>query len=315
MNRQTPSKSHTSSQSVAAIVVTYNRVELLCRWIKALEFQTRPVQEIIIVDNASQDGTESVVLQEYPSVTYLRMVDNVGPGGAWAAGMQIAHDHGHDWFWMFGDDAFPEPSALEKLIDYTTILAEDVGIVCPVANANGQSLFGISWTGKVGYRFAPRSDMLQFVDAVTFAGPLISRSVADLIGYPRGDFFFMFEEYEYCLRARRVGFRIAVSPDITVNHVNAGSQSFSPPWRGYYQTRNQLVMALESRSSKEFFWWCVRQVKFAFGTILYLNAKRERLALRALGAWHGVRGRMGRTIDPSVHSRKCVRSTSATALE
>lgn len=288
--------------SVAAIVVTYNRSDMLRRWLQDLADQTRPVQEIIVVDNASEDGTEAVMLQEYPWVTYVRMSENVGPGGAWAAGMEVAYHHGHEWFWVFNDDSFPSATTLEQILGYDDQLTEGVGMLCPVADLGSYQICGIYWKGRAVYYHQNESAGPWLVDGVTFAGPLISRKVVDSIGYPRSDFFFMFEEYEYCLRAREAGYQIAVLPGATVRHLTAGSTGFSPPWRGYYQSRNHLVMVLERRSLTELFWWAVRQVKFCLGIILHLDSKRERVRLRLLGAWHGLTGRMGKTIDPATFS-------------
>jgi GT2 family glycosyltransferase len=291
-----------TSRPVAAIVVTYNRVDLLRRWLQDLKEQTRPVQEIIVVDNASEDGTEAVMLQEYPWVTYVRMSENVGPGGAWAAGIAVAYHHGHEWFWVFNDDSFPPATALEQMLSYDEQLADRVGMLCPVSDLGSYKICGIYWKGRAINYPQNESAGPWFVDGVTFAGPLISRKVVDSIGYPRSDFFFMFEEYEYCLRARHAGYQIAILPNVTVTHLAAGSNGFSPPWRGYYQSRNHLAMALERRSARDLLWWAVVQGKYCAGAILHLDCKFQRVKLRLMGAWDGLRGHLGKTIDPATFS-------------
>ena len=107
--------------------------------------------------------------------------------------------------------------------------------------------------------------------------------------------FLMFEEWDYCLRIHKARFNIVTVLDVATSHLFAGSTGNSSPWRGYYQTRNHLAMVLERRSMRELFWWGFRQVKFSVGVLLYLDSKRERLRFRALGAWPGFRGRLGRT--------------------
>jgi GT2 family glycosyltransferase len=291
-----------TDSSVAAVVVTYNRLDLLRRWLQDLRGQTRPVQEVIVVDNASEDGTEAVILEEYPWVTYVRMSENVGPGGAWAAGMVVAYHHGHQWFWLFNDDSFPSSSALKQFLNHGVQEKDAVGILSPVSDIGQSSHCGIYWKGRVVNCRRSESAGPWFVDGVTFAGPLISRSVVDSVGYPRGDFFFMFEEYEYCLRARRAGYQIAVLPDITVTHLTAGSTGSSPPWRGYYQSRNHLALALEHHSAREVFWWAIVQSKYCAGAVLRLDCKFQRVTLRLKGAWDGLRGRLGKTIDPATFS-------------
>jgi GT2 family glycosyltransferase len=129
-------------------------------------------------------------------------------------------------------------------------------------------------------------------------GALVSREVLARVGYPRSDYFMMFEEWEFCLRVRNAGFRVLLLPMITIHDQKVGSAGTSPPWRGYYQTRNHLAMALKRRSAGELFWWAHRQVKFVVAAMMHLDSKRERTRLRLLGAWHALRERMGRTIDP-----------------
>jgi hypothetical protein len=77
-----------------------------------------------------------------------------------------------------------------------------------------------------------------------------------------------------------------------------GSAGQSQPWRGYYQTRNQLAMALEHRSPREVGWWAVRLAKLCAGAVRLDDRPAERIRLRALGAWHGLRGIDGRVVDP-----------------
>ena len=302
-----------ADMSVAAIVVTYNRLGMLRRWLSDLKGQTRPVQEIIVVDNASEDGTEAAMLQEFPWVTYVRMSENVGPGGAWAAGMQVAYQHGHQGFWLFNDDSFPLPDTLDQMFDYGARLNDEVGILAPVSDLGGPTYWGIHWKGRPVRCRQSESAGPVFVDGVTFSGSLVFRSVVDSIGYPRSDLFFMFEEYEYCLRARQAGFQIAVLPDVTITHLTAGSSGFSPPWRGYYQSRNHLAIALERHSVRDLFWWAVVQSKYCVGTILYLDCKFLRVKLRLMGARDGWRGRLGKTIDPATFSYKHTHSPEGEA--
>jgi len=74
------------SGSVASVTLAYNATRFLQRHIEALRRQTRGVQEIIVVDSASTDGTGAMLAEQYPCVTALSMAENLGAAGAWAAG-------------------------------------------------------------------------------------------------------------------------------------------------------------------------------------------------------------------------------------
>ena len=100
--------------SVAALVATVNRRDLLHKHITQLLAQTRPLNEIIVVDNASDDGTFEMLQTEFPSVTVIRFEENMGNVGGIASGLELAFEKGHDWFWVMDDDANASEEALEK---------------------------------------------------------------------------------------------------------------------------------------------------------------------------------------------------------
>ena len=86
----------------------------------ALENQTVPLSSIIVVDNASTDGTnewfDSSVFMSNLKFIYLKLDNNSGGAGGFNAGLQYAHKHSYDWSWIMDDDALPERNALEEFI-------------------------------------------------------------------------------------------------------------------------------------------------------------------------------------------------------
>src|ERR1700724_3409570 len=94
---------------------TFNDADIIDGIIDAMLRQTHPIDGILVVDNASTDGT-----LEQPSLkhaTVLRLPDNSGTSGAVYAGIRYALDNDYDWIWVFDADSIPEPDALQKLID------------------------------------------------------------------------------------------------------------------------------------------------------------------------------------------------------
>jgi rhamnopyranosyl-N-acetylglucosaminyl-diphospho-decaprenol beta-1,3/1,4-galactofuranosyltransferase len=88
-------------QTVAAVVVTYNRSRLLLECLDALLRQTRPVDKIVLIDNASTDGTVEVLRSRgylaNPKIDYQRSEFNSGGAGGFHDGMKRAHELGFDW--------------------------------------------------------------------------------------------------------------------------------------------------------------------------------------------------------------------------
>jgi rhamnopyranosyl-N-acetylglucosaminyl-diphospho-decaprenol beta-1,3/1,4-galactofuranosyltransferase len=294
--------------TTAAIVVTFNRSELLRRTLATLLRQTRPLDDVIVVDNGGSDGTDQVIPREFPSIRYLRLPENRGPGAAFGEGMELALRLGHRWTWMMNDDSFPDPRALEQLgraLERSP--GSDVGVICCRATGQSPLNMGALWNrGRPVYlakqAVALEDGVVHSVDIANFAGALVRREVVETVGLPTPDYFLMFEDYEYSLRIRRAGFRILVATDSVIDHLHAGSgdaSSWSPPWRGYYQTRNHLYFLLHQRRSLEGLgFWMTRNGKLLVATALQGDQKLDRIRLRLLGAWHGLRGRTGKTIDP-----------------
>ena len=95
--------------SVASVTIAYNAAVALPKQIEALLAQTFSLQEIIVVDNASTDGTSVMLAERFPQVKVLRMTENLGAAGAWAAGLTYAAlEEGNDWIWTFDDDSVPD---------------------------------------------------------------------------------------------------------------------------------------------------------------------------------------------------------------
>lgn len=287
---------------VAAAVPTYNRRDVLRKSLAGLLAQTRPLDDVIVVDNASTDGTAAMVADEFPSVRLVTMSENTGPGGGYAAGLREAEALGHDWIWVFNDDDVPDPEALAVMLDVVCELPEKTGILgCGRRAGSGEPfLLGTRWKNR--HVPLPPTDPdgpPLAVDVLSFSGSLMAGELVREIGVPKTDYFMMIEDLEYCLRARRAGWGVYVLPRPLAVSQNLGSVGQAPAWRGYYQTRNQLAMVLEHRSLPELWWWAVRNAKFVAAALRSGDGQAERVRLRALGAWHGLRGVRGRTIEPN----------------
>ncbi len=297
-----------------AAVATYNRREVLRRCIRSLLAQTRALDEIVVVDNASTDGTVEMLVSEFPDIRVVQMPDNTGAAGAFAAGLREGVARGGDWIWMFNDDDSARPEALEVMLETAAALPLRAGIVaCGRSNATGEQYpLGARWNHRHVPipRTGPTAPPLP-IDVVTFSGTLVRSALVDDVGVPNTAFFMMIEDLEYCLRARRAGWEAYVLPRPLITSLTLGSEGWAPPWRGYYQTRNQLAMSLARRSPLEVWWWAVRNAKFCVGAARSGDDAVERVRLRGLGAWHALRGVSGRTIDPSTATRE---STGVTSL-
>ena len=109
------------SDSVCAVVVTYNRKELLRGCLQSLQRQVRPLECILVVDNASTDGTLDLLKSEFPNLERLQLTRNTGGAGGFRAGMQWAYSHGYEWVWVMDDDIEVTPECLQTMLAWQNI--------------------------------------------------------------------------------------------------------------------------------------------------------------------------------------------------
>lgn len=251
----------TKREKVAAVVVTYNRKHLLRECLQALLSQTEPLDEIIVIDNASTDGTDEMVPAEFPQVTYVRLPENIGGAGGFHEGMKLAYEKGYDWIWVMDDDAEPEKDALERLTEYFNL--ENISaLACTVKDAKGN----VSLIHRGFFDFKTIFPLIQDpvpleeyrknkyleIDMASFVGLLVKRSAISKIGYPMKDFFIHHDDVEYCVRLRQVGKLLLVTNSVILHKEegksrciekkflfrNSSRVPYGKLWLSYYGIRN-----------------------------------------------------------------------------
>ena len=105
----------TTKHKTCAVVVTHNRRALLERCLAALKQQSAPC-DVLVVDNASTDGTERWLAEQAAQDSRLRLyrsAENLGGAGGFHTGMRLALEAGYEWLWIMDDDSLAAPTALE----------------------------------------------------------------------------------------------------------------------------------------------------------------------------------------------------------
>src|SRR4051794_20749394 len=105
-----------SPDTVCAVVVTHNRRALLAERLRAIGAQTRRPDHLLVVDNASTDGTAELVHERFADAELLALARSAGGAGGFNAGMRAARDRGFEWLWLLDDDPVATPEALERLL-------------------------------------------------------------------------------------------------------------------------------------------------------------------------------------------------------
>lgn len=237
---------------IIAVVVTYNRLELLQKGIGMLRMQP-DLSSIIVVNNGSTDNTR----QWLDSQTDLTVIhqDNVGGSGGFHTGIRHAYDEGADWIWCMDDDVFPRPDCLAQLLRHAT--DPSVGILSPRRLMEGKVFTHEFQRFDFSHPFASmhggKLSRLQ-VDGPTpivgcdFEGPFISRRVVERIGLPNRDLFIFCDDTDYCLRAHLAGFGLLYVPAALMDKHRFFSndtwttRNQKKKWKRYYQIRNEAYL-------------------------------------------------------------------------
>jgi rhamnopyranosyl-N-acetylglucosaminyl-diphospho-decaprenol beta-1,3/1,4-galactofuranosyltransferase len=308
-------------QRIIAVVVTYNRLALVRRLVERL-VQVPRVDEVLVIDNASRDGTgdwlASTLVEEVaerttmggrrsgasgaPRVRHRTLPTNRGGAGGFHDGLAWAIDRGADLVWLMDDDGLPEPDCLGKLLarpdlDFwgPAVVAEDdpSRLVFPIR---------LPGTSKVVHDLAAVEDaatdgLIRDV-VIPFNGVLVTKELVDRIGLPREDFFIWGDDVEYLWRAREAGARCATVVDAHVRHP-ATDDLGTPMMRGlttynhspsdlkhYCMARNNLVNLRDYRGTPHALAFVAKTLWF----YVFTRPSAARLRLSARAMWAGLRG-------------------------
>lgn len=286
---------------IAAVVVTHSRPDLLSEVVDALRRQTRPVDRIVIVDNASDAATRAL-LDRMPDVIVTRSEINLGGAGGFALGMKAACTLGSDWIWLLDDDAIPRADALAALTDALPNLPGPVGAVCGTVREYGDiaalhrrtfdSLLGLEIPlGRSAYAQASAP-----IDTGSFVGFMVSASAIAVAGLPEPAFFLAYDDTEYSLRLKAAGLGLWLIPFSIVEHMRGTESRLRHSEFGrkhYFNIRNRIVV----KRSYTYFRNLSMFTGIFFGFGLWISCKGRfrrktfRVLLRAIS--DGYRGRLG----------------------
>ena len=244
----------TGAETVAVVVVTYNRADLLRGMLEGLARLERLPDAVIVVDNASTDHTADVLAAStLPGLEVVRTAENTGGAGGFHLGVKSAHERGFDRIWLMDDDVVPTPDCLSVLMSH-----DEACLAAVREDARGNLVEKAATrfdlrnplairpkTAMVETDYATREAMPELVEIenVAFEGFLVRRDVVDAIGLPDPSFFIFYDDADFAIRARRAGFRVwAVRDAVLVRQLDFDQQHDLAGWKGYYMYRNLFAV-------------------------------------------------------------------------
>jgi rhamnopyranosyl-N-acetylglucosaminyl-diphospho-decaprenol beta-1,3/1,4-galactofuranosyltransferase len=284
---------------VVAVLVTYNRRDLLLESLAAVQSQSRPPDSVIVVDNASTDGSAAAARARFPAVQVAELGANYGGAGGFAYGMALSLTGRADLIWVMDDDTVPERGALRALLEARR--SHPGRPPALVASA-------VIWTdGRAHPMNTPRTKPFAGqaerdaaaacgctpIRSASFVSVLVDAAVCRQRGLPRADYFLWNDDFEFTTRLLRGNSGLLCPASVAVHKTKTfGATDVDPGERFFYEVRNK-IWTLRTNSLRP-----AERVLYGGATVrrwarTYLKS-RDRRALRsalARGLSSGVRTR------------------------
>ena len=225
-------------ESIVAVVVTYNRKALLLECLQAIFKQSVAISKIILIDNASTDGTKEALIDagyfNDGRLQYNVMEKNLGGSGGFYEGIKIAKTLNCDWVWIMDDDTIPNIDCLENLLKAAAFLKEKNEVFSFLASAiygcNGEFMNVPALDerpSKNGYQYWYKylNKGLVNIKSATFVSILVRGDAIQRCGLPCKDYFIWGDDAEYTLRlTKHIGEAYLVGDSVAI-HKRVGAKS------------------------------------------------------------------------------------------
>lgn len=241
---------------IGVVLVTYNRINKLKTALRCFGNQICLPQYIVVVDNASTDGTGNFLdmwkkEDEGFDKYVIHKSSNTGGSGGFYAGLKYALNLNANWIWVSDDDAFPKEDAIKNseaaIKKYSPI--KDISAICGMVINNGE----IDYSHRKSYKlengrikeiFSNDNDYKKdffTIQAFSYVGTIINKEKLSKVGLPIKEYFIWCDDTEHSLRLSKVG-EILCVPSIKVYHDVLYDIDDGITWKTYYGLRNKSDM-------------------------------------------------------------------------
>ncbi len=286
---------------ILAIVVTYNRVDLLKECIEGLLSQSYKNFDILLVDNASTDNTKEVCAEycmQYENIIYQNTGANLGGAGGFHFGLKYGVLQGYDYFWIMDDDTIAYQDALQKLLVANDVLNGEYGFLSSQALWLDGNLCKMNMPGLESYSRYKDYCMVKHglvkIARATFVSFFIKRSVIEEVGLPIKEFFIWCDDIEYSCRIckKHNAYMVCDSKVLHKMKNNVGSDisgdDIERVPRYFYEFRNWMYIARHNGM----LWRLYQIYRFWYIIVQIIKSKSKNKGLRLWilikGYWCGV---------------------------
>lgn len=287
---------------VLAIIVTYNRKELLLECIEALLNQSVKC-DILVVNNNSTDDTENAVLSiKDEKVHYINTGSNLGGAGGFNYGLKYGYEHfNKDYFWIMDDDTIADRDALVELLNASNRLNNDFGFLSSktlwtdgsFCKMNAQKAVAEGWIEDCNFV----DHGLLRIEFATFVSCFFKKECVEKVGLPIKEFFIWNDDIEYTKRIGRIynqkNYFVAKSVVVHKMKTNSIATVFNEKDikridRQFYNYRNKFYIDKKNLGVKGFFKGAFRCVKWCIKSLFHGTHRMRRFWAIFKAFWAGI---------------------------
>ncbi len=242
----------TGQPSVSVVVVNWNGGAVVLECLRSLNGQSRPADEVIVVDNASDDGSREAIEREFPSVRLVRSDTNRGFGGGVNLGVSAASSR---WVALLNSDAIADTGWLEGMLAAAETSDAYGMVACKIYLDRPGGVLD-----KVGHRIAldgqnfgcghglPDDGRYDDRDEVAWPDGCASLWLRDVflqVGGVDEEFFAYADDADLGIRFRLAGWRCALAPGAVVEHRHSQSLGAYSPEKLFLVERNRIWLVFK----------------------------------------------------------------------
>lgn len=233
------------------VIPTFNRADDLLACLDSLNDARISRERVIVVDNHSQDETVTKLLYQFPEVVLIQLDDNLGAAKASNIGFEFALGQGAEYILRLDSDTVVDPAFVLILMNKVTDDPK-IGVLSPkiyyyeppdeiwFAGANQHPCHFGAIHGHRHEKDNPHNSQVREIDYAWGAAMLIKGEVLEKSGGFDPDFFVYYEEVDFCLRVKKLGYKLVFIPDSHVWH-KVGS-SANNAWTAYHWNRSKMLL-------------------------------------------------------------------------
>lgn len=239
---------NTPAPRVVAVVVTWNRRDLLVEAIDALRGQTFAPVAIVVVNNASTDDTAELLDSAYAeNLDVVHLLENTGGAGGFTVGIERALAHQPDLVWLLDDDTVPRPSAAAELVSaWTSYPGQRPAVLASrVVWTDGRDHPMNTPRTKPGATAEEKAAAASIgtipIRSASFVSIMCDAALIRERGLPVADYFLWNDDFEYSTRLIRDGVGLSCPSSVVVHKTKVfGSTDVDPGERFFFEVRNKV---------------------------------------------------------------------------